>query len=536
MTIRRKTFNDKKTNAWYKSSGVVCMAVICLYSMHASGASVVQREVAARPTAVSNRPNTSARMPTMATQIAETVTTTETTTNTDNTTSSELVDTSDTTEEEIVIENKSSQFSDVLGNASVSSQSDTSDTELAEMIRRQRAALDAESAVSTVTQSTQASLSTGQNACDVALRKCMQGKCGNDFSKCSSDTDTAWGNKMDSCRLDTECTGTEYSKFAPEIKADRDTNAQLALYNSILDCGNRYNDCIVTQCGTTFSKCLGKSAGDAAISACSTIATECKSQDSGLASRAMSLFATLRVDAEEQVKRDEERLYALRDKMAEQCNMLGAMFDERTFDCVYTVEFYAGDNNTLFASKKAYAGSSFDCTPNWFGIDITTFKENAYRTTRAQQSATSALLGSGLGVAAGAVTSGAIDRAIDRQKAENALDKAKEEYEENYGDGSKSTTTQTTVTTTKPTQNTSPNTPPQREQEQQKNNTITTDKEGRKTAQIGDTTVTTMPMTEAFKQVTGTKSFNEKAADYLNNNNSNGFASKLSQNINTDTK
>ena len=202
-----------------------------------------------------------------------------------------------------------------------------------------------------------------------------------------------------------------------------------------MDCGNQYNDCIVTECGTTFSKCLGKSAGDAAIAKCETIAKNCIQQDSGLASRAMQVFANLRVDAEEQIQRDEERLYELRDEMMAQCTSIGATFDERTFSCVFTVEFYAGEDATLFASKKAYAGDVFDCTPNWFGIDVTTFMENAYRLTREQTSASAAMLGSGLGVAAGAITSGAIDRAIDGHKADRAVDKAKKEFDETYDDG-----------------------------------------------------------------------------------------------------
>jgi hypothetical protein len=115
-----------------------------------------------------------------------------------------------------------------------------------------------------------------------------------------------------------------------------------------------------------------------------------------------------------------ERLYALRDKMRDTCTGLGAVFDERTLSCVFTVNFHAGEDDSIFASKKAYAGSTFDCNQNWFGVDVTTFMENAFRLTRSQTSASSAMLGSGLGMAAGALTSGAIDRAVDRAKAERA--------------------------------------------------------------------------------------------------------------------
>ena len=410
---------------------VICTAVIALFAC-AADAAVVSRGAAtsARPSVTTRGNATTGRMPTTT---VSTTTDTNTTTTTNNqsetTTTSDATDTSDDSDE-MVIENRSSYFDEILSESSTSN-TDTSAATLAELVAAQRAELDAQDAITTANTV----LSGNQNACDVGLRACMREKCGNDFTGCSGDTDTMWGNKMDSCRndIDATCTGEEYRLFAAEIKSDRDINARLASYNAILDCGNRYNDCIMTECGVTFSKCLGKSAGDAAIAKCETIANNCIEQDSGLASRAMQVFANLRVDAEEQVMRDEERLYELRDQMANQCQTLGAMFDERTFSCVYTVNFYAGDDSTLYASKKAYAGDVFDCTPNWFGIDITTFMENAYRLTREQTSASSALLGSGLGVAAGAITSGAIDRAIDRHKAEKALKDAQDEYDENYG-------------------------------------------------------------------------------------------------------
>lgn len=410
-------------------SGLTSFVILSAFMIGESfGAAVVQRgTTTARPSTASNV-NVAARMPTVSATVNTTTTQEETVVET-----TPVVEEAEPEAEPLIIENKSSQFDEIL-DETTSSGTSSSDNEMAELIRKQRAAYDAQDAASTASQSMQTALATGQNACDVALRKCMQEKCGNDFSKCSGDTDTTWGNKIDSCRLNTECTGEEYSMFAAEIKADRDMAAQLSQYNEIIDCGNRYNDCIITQCGTTFSKCLGKTAGDNAIKACETIANNCTQQDSGLAGRVMQVFGTLRQDAEVQVKADEERLYALRDQMRNQCQAMGAMFDDRSLDCVYTVEFYAGDDSTLFASKKAYAGNSFSCTPNWFGIDVTTFMENAYRLTRSETSATSAFMGAGLGVAAGSITSGAIDRAIDRSKAEKALKDAEKEHEENFGD------------------------------------------------------------------------------------------------------
>ena len=318
----------------------------------------------------------------------------------------------------IIVDNKTSIFDDVM------SEIGTSDTDAAanarsEAIRRQRALLDGAS-----NQTTGPSVSITANACDAELRKCMMERCGNDFTKCANDSSAIWGQKIEGCRAKTKCTAHEFTLLAPEILADRDANVKMQHYDSVINCGNRYNDCIFTQCGTTLNKCLAKKDGDNAISKCASVANECKSMDNGLASRAMSVFGDLRTIATARVKADEARLYELRDLMRAQCNRLGATFDERTLDCVYTVNFFAGEDNTLMASKKLYSGDSFQCNANWFGVDITTYIENAQRLTRSQRSASAAALGAGLGTAAGLWSSGAITRARESQKAEKAVNEA----------------------------------------------------------------------------------------------------------------
>ena len=149
----------------------------------------------------------------------------------------------------------------------------------------------------------------------------------------------------------------------------------------------------------------------------------------------MGVFGNLRQDAERAVQSDEKRLYELRTTMRGACERLGAMFDERSLDCVYTVNFYAGSESKLYSSKKAYAGASFTCDPNWFGVDVVTFMENAFRLTREQASVSAAMLGSGIGVGVGAVTSGAIDRAITTHEAKKELKAAKKEHSDLYGEG-----------------------------------------------------------------------------------------------------
>ena len=370
------------------------------------------------------------RAPTMSAKINnnsnKTVSTTTATTQTQSVAQPTVVNNNVVTESLVFepIENKTSQFDTILDNASQSN-TDAAASSLAEMVRAQRAALDATSL--TTTKATQ----TAQiNACDTGLRSCMTDKCGKNFAKCSSDDDTIFGTKLDACRRSLTCTANEFKLFATEIKADRAQAIKLKAFNDILDCGNEYDQCILNQCGTTYAKCIGKRDGDTAISKCSSIANRCREMDNGLPNRAMSVFATLRQNAERQITTDEKQLYTMRDNMRSICQRIGAMFDDRSLDCVYTVNFYAGEDSTLYASKKLYAGSTFDCTPNWFGIDVTTFMDNAYRRTREQTSASSAMLGSGVGVAVGSLTSGAIDRAIDTKKADNALERAKCEQRE----------------------------------------------------------------------------------------------------------
>lgn len=411
-------------------NGNICGALIMVL---ASMSNATAANVVARPTTNTAESRVSATRPTQAAARMPTMTISASPSTSTSTTPTETAEPEPVAPvETVTVENKSSVFGSSLS-AQSASQTDTAALNLAELVRAQRAALDAADAAAVVNAVPTLSAGNGENTCDTMLRECMIQRCGSNFAKCALDTDTTFGDKLDTCRRTTNCTDREYQLFANEIKSDRDFNATIANYNATIDCGNNYDSCIVAQCGATYSKCIGKSTGDAAIKKCESIAKSCIEYDSGLAMRAMAVFGELRQGAERQIAADEQKLYSLREQMRTVCTRLGAMFDERSLDCVYTVNFRAGDDATLFASKKLYAGSVFDCTPNWFGIDVTTYRENAFRATRAQTSASGAMLGSGLGQAAGAFTSGAIDRAVARFNAENALDDAINECIDAYG-------------------------------------------------------------------------------------------------------
>ncbi|MBO5834009.1 MAG: hypothetical protein J6R22_03580 [Alphaproteobacteria bacterium] len=287
---------------------------------------------------------------------------------------------------------------------------------------------------------TNATIPDTANKCYTALNTCIMEKCGTDYSKCANDSTAQFDAKMTACRGKSECSGREYELMTAEILADRDANRIIGTYETIVNAGNEYMDCIVGKCGTTFQSCLGTTDGNNAIAKCKSIATKYESYDNGLAARMMTVFSNLRTDAEEKIALDEQSLYDLRDQMRAHCEQMGAAFDERTLNCIYSIEFIAGSDSTIFASKKALAGSTFICEPDWFGIDITTFRENVYRHIRSQSAATAGMLGAGVGIVGGALSSGAIERAVDRTKAENATKKAEKEHSDLYGENAEAAT------------------------------------------------------------------------------------------------
>ena len=75
-------------------------------------------------------------------------------------------------EPEPIIENKSSQFGDVISAEMESTNSN--DDAFAESIRRQRAALAASEASTSIKSSQQSAIKSGRNACDTGLRECMK--------------------------------------------------------------------------------------------------------------------------------------------------------------------------------------------------------------------------------------------------------------------------------------------------------------------------------------------------------------------------
>ena len=313
-------------------------------------------------------------------------------------------------------------------------------TALAEEMKRQRDAM-MNSANMAGQQNVRSKYSGGTgNPCDAELRKCMQGKCGDDFTNCQKDSETIWGDKIESCgRAASNCSGREITLFAPEIRADREQAVLMSGFERVIQCGFFYNSCIIQACSEKtcgsddrvkqgqcdMGKCLTKAEGDAAMAKCKDVADKCRESDSGLTPRVMEFLAALRTDTEKSILEWEQELYAMRDALRDKCVSEYGTFDDRSLSCVFSVEFRAAGFEKAASTRTLAAGSEYMCTPEWFGVDITTYLENAARHDRESRGATSAMLGAGLGIAAGTIASGAQGRAADVRKAEAALEEEK---------------------------------------------------------------------------------------------------------------
>ena len=387
----------------FKAKFAICylLFAICVCG-NAANAAVAQRTPAKNPSA---RPSTAAvaapRVAVAAPVVTETVTEEEPVANT-----------------EPEIENKSSDFSTIFSEASSSD-----DSAAAARIRQQREAISAAESQALAGQEIKSMQKDGGNACDTGLRKCMGEKCGDDFSKCKTDSAALWGTKIDACGRDAKCDQHDFALFAPELKADRDHNVILAGYKETIRCGEDYNACILRQCGGKgFTKCIGKAGGDTAIASCKADFEKCREADNGLQSRAMELFASLRVDSEKLLLQWEQELRDLRAQMKKNCERIGGLFDERSLGCVFTVEFWTNQNSEKpMATRIIKAGGQYTCSPEWFGVNVGEYLQNAARYEAAQQSAVGAFTGATAGAAAGAWVSGAPQRAIASQKAGKEL-------------------------------------------------------------------------------------------------------------------
>jgi len=270
------------------------------------------------------------------------------------------------------------------------------------------------------------------STCESAMRTCMANACGENFANCANDSELEWGRRLERCGRDANCSGREARLFGQMMRNDRDTASALGNFNSVRNCANRYNQCILRECGgRSFSRCLSRNGGDAAIRACASIFNECRAMDNGLQTRTLEKFAALRSGAERNIAMWETELRNLLSQMEAECIRTGGMFDQRSLNCLFNVELHTRASEiqvpgggTLLASRTLNAGTEFMCTPGFFGLDVTTHLENLANHARGQAAAVYGFAGAGVGTATGLVTSGAIGRATERHQAGQELREA----------------------------------------------------------------------------------------------------------------
>ena len=321
------------------------------------------------------------------------------------------------------VEDKSSQFGATFAKAGGTAADSSDESDVKRQIDQLRRADAAAETVATAKKS----LGAANTAvlCDSDLRKCMSEKCPGTmppnadgtttftFEKCATDNSVSWGQKLDQCQRASKCTAQEFAILAPEITADRDSFATMGGFRNVMTCGADYNKCITDGCGTTLDSCLNKAVSDGVIAGCKDKADACKSDDSGLSARVVQVFGMMRTGAGNRVAAMEKELGGMRDKMPNQCKSIGALFDARSFSCLFTVNFFADGDSNPKATRTVRAGDTFDCTQEWFGVDVTTVLENILRRDRELQGASGAMLGGGIGTGVGALANNLINKGGD---------------------------------------------------------------------------------------------------------------------------
>ncbi|MDR1697248.1 MAG: hypothetical protein LBR41_03475 [Rickettsiales bacterium] len=332
------------------------------------------------------------------------------------------------------IPDRSSYFADIFAAARpASAGGPTSGAALRDSVRAQRAAADI--------AATGGAITSARSTCDADLRGCMIGLCGDDtYSKCWTDNSIEWNRKMTSCRAKSKCTTAEFDIIAPEFILDRDQFSSDSSFTIRTTCNINHNNCILQNCGRELKDCQNEAGQNRALAAC-PISRECEMVDNGMVGRSRSLFAALRIDYNEEQFANRQRMRELVDIMRNECAAQKGSYDEEGMTCVYSVELAANvyqnmvdrgrvdmgqANMVTLASRKLYAAAVYQCTEDWFGVDISTYMENAERRTANDRIAYNSALASGLAGAAGTVTNLASSGAYGQGSAWDAPDKAAE--------------------------------------------------------------------------------------------------------------
>jgi outer membrane protein OmpA-like peptidoglycan-associated protein len=277
--------------------------------------------------------------------------------------------------------------------------------------------------------------SASKSKCENELMNCVVEDCGADFQKCTGDGDGVWSARFQKCRVKTSCTGAELSVYGDIIREDIKVDSQIRLMQLIIQGNNAYSRCLQNQCATTqgtplegmigFNACVTQGRINAALTACQAVYEKFRPYDSGLQARFTSMMGMLRAEKEKRIAELQKELDAMMPKMRDECKRAGAVFDDRSGECVFTAFLSVEANGRRYtpASKKIVPGSQFQCTDQWFGVDVTTYLKNAISLTVEQKTASAAFMGAGLGVGASVLTSGIADKLKD-SPAGALMDKA----------------------------------------------------------------------------------------------------------------
>lgn len=264
-----------------------------------------------------------------------------------------------------------------------------------------------------------------KSKCETELTKCVIEDCGADMQKCSNDADALWSARFQRCRTKVDCTGAELSVYGDIIKEDIRVDAKIALAQKVVEGNNAYSRCLQQQCGADstsliegrvgFNGCMTQVKINNAINACKGVYEKYREYDSGLQQRFTGVMGLLRSEKEKNIAVLQKELDTIMPQMRTLCTQTGAMFDERSAECVFTAMLSVEDPNNgrryTAGNKKIMPGSEYQCSDRWFGVDVTQYLINSAHLTATQRAASSAFMGAGVGVGLSALTRGLSDKA-----------------------------------------------------------------------------------------------------------------------------
>lgn len=293
-------------------------------------------------------------------------------------------------------------------------------------------------------------------SCDETWRQCLQGSdvCGTNYILCTTLSPIEFSNRISVCpKKIGDCTVSNAT--VKEVINNKDDYMKVSKADSILECGETMSNCIMDICGKGFTKCA-KSISVAKTN-CGYIADECSRVDPALWVRTATALNFAKGQMNAEITKIENRMAEIESELRAECSKNNFAFDSSKMQCIGVVDFNA--MGMVLQSKRMSAGSVGNCSDEFFGLDITTYRQNAANETIKQKTVSNtisgAMLGMGVGSLAGKYGGGLTDKLSGLKDKIPATGSEQEESDASSGGGGNAQPQQNDTTNTESKNNTS---------------------------------------------------------------------------------